>query len=132
MTLPVKNISISINRSKEDVYQYASDPENFPKWLAFVKSISKKSDTIWEAETSMEKIEIDFTKKNEFGIIDHTAKLPDGTTVNNPLRAIANKNGSEVVFTLFQMPGKTDNEFEHDADLVKTDLSTLKKILETK
>ena len=47
MTFQTTNISISIDNSKERVYQFASNPENFPKWLAFVKSVSKKSNTIW-------------------------------------------------------------------------------------
>ena len=130
MTRPVKNVSISINSSKEQVYQFASNPENFPRWLAFVKSVSRKSENVWNAETTIGQIEIQFVPANEFGIIDHLVKLQDGTEVSNPLRVIGNDKGSEVIFTLFQMPGKTERDIEEDAGLVEADLATLKRILE--
>ncbi|MFD1602618.1 hypothetical protein ACFSJW_20215 [Flavobacterium artemisiae] len=130
MTFQTTTISISINNSREKVYQFASNPENFPKWLAFVKSVSKKSDAIWTAESDLGKIEIELTPKNEFGIIDHTVTLPDGAKVHNPLRVIENGKGSEVTFTLFKLPAKTDEEFNADSDLVKEDLQTLKNLLE--
>ena len=130
MTVPVKHISISIERPNNEVYQFASSPENFPKWLAFIKSMSKESGNTWRAETDMGPTSIKLIPANDLGIIDHTVTLEDGTIVHNPLRVIQNKTGSEVIFTLFQMPEKTNEEFEADSDLVKADLATLKKILE--
>ena len=130
MTLHVKNISISINSPKDTVYQFAANPENFSKWLAFLKSVSKISENVWNAETNLGKIEIELTPKNQFGIIDHVVKLPDGNIITNPLRVIENKSGSEIIFTLFKMPGKTDIEFEDDAKMVNADLKKLKELLE--
>ena len=130
MTFPAKNISISMNSPKDTVYRFASNPENFSKWLAFVKSVSKISENVWNAETTLGTIEIELTSKNQFGIIDHVVKLPDGNTVTNPLRVIENNIGSEVIFTLFKLPGKTDAAFEEDATLVEADLKKLKELLE--
>jgi len=130
MTYPIKNISISINCAKEKVYEFASNPENFPDWLDFLKTISKKSDTIWNAETDLGNIEIEFVAKNEFGVIDHIVTLPEGAKIKNVLRVIENGDGSEVVFTLFRLPEKTEKEFNDDANLVAKDLKTLKNILE--
>ena len=130
MTCQAKNISISINSPKDTVYQFASNPENFSKWLAFVKSVSKISENVWNAETTLGTIQIELTPKNPFGVIDHVVKLPDGNTVTNPLRVIANNNGSEVIFTLLKLPGKTDAAFEEDAALVDADLKKLKELLE--
>ena len=130
MTYPIKNISISINCTKEKVYEFASNPENFPDWLDFLKTISKKSDTIWNAETDLGNIEIEFVAKNEFGIIDHIVTLPEGAKIKNVLRVIENGDGSEVVFTLFRLAEKTEKEFNDDANLVAKDLKTLKNILE--
>ena len=130
MTFQTTHISISINCSKENVYGFASNPENFHEWLAFIQSVSKKSDRIWNAESSLGKIEIELSKENEFGIIDHTVTLPDSTKVYNPLRVIENGKGSEITFTLFKLPNKTQEEFNADSNLVKHDLETLKDILE--
>lgn len=130
MTYPVKNISISINSPNEKVYQYVSNAENFPEWLAFVKKINKKSDTVWNVESDLGNIEIQLCTKNEFGIVDHIVTLPDGSKIKNILRVIENSEGSEVIFTLFHLPEKTEKEFNNDADLVRADLKTLKILLE--
>jgi len=34
MTFKAKHISVSINRSADHVYEFASNPENLPKWAA--------------------------------------------------------------------------------------------------
>lgn len=132
MTFPVKNINISINASKDCVYEFASNPENFPKWLAFVKSVSKKSGNVWTAQSSLGQIEFDLVPENEFGVIDQVVTLPDGTKVRNNLRVIDNNEGSEVIFNLFKMPRKTDAEFEEDSKAVEADLRKLKEVMEKK
>jgi hypothetical protein len=131
MTYPVKNISISINKPVNEVYEFASNPENFPIWVEFIKSMTKQTKNNWLAETDLGNIEIEFVPKNEFGIIDHLVTLPDSSTVNNPMRVIENGKGSELVFTLFWMPNRTEEEFNQDAKLVENDLKKIKRILET-
>lgn len=59
-TYPVKNISISINRPADEVYQYASNPENFPEWISFIKSMTNQGD-IWIGETDLGDIKIKLT-----------------------------------------------------------------------
>ncbi|MGE7775523.1 SRPBCC family protein [Chitinophaga sp. NPDC101104] len=132
MTYPAKHISISINKPADQVYRFASDPENFPKWVKFVKSIRPDTGNAWLAETDLGHIRIDFAPKNEFGVIDHLVTLPDGSTINNPMRVIENAMGSEFIFTLFWMTGRTEKEFTEDAKLVEADLQQLKQILESK
>ena len=129
MTYPVKHISISINKPAEEVYQFASNPENFPKWIAFIKSMTKQGE-FWIGKTDLGDIKIKFTPPNDFGIIDHQVTLASGVTVNNPMRAVANNEGCEFTFTLFWMPGRTEKEFNEDAKAVSADLQKLKEILE--
>lgn len=129
-TYPVEYISVSVNKPAYKVYEFASRPENFPIWVEFMKSMTKESENLWLAETDLGNIKIQFVPKNEFGIIDHLVILPDGSTVNNPMRVIENGQGSEFIFTLFWMPNRTKEEFEQDRQAVKNDLETLKGILE--
>jgi len=56
--------------------------------------------------------------------------LPDGQSVLNPMRVVANGDGSEVMFTLFQLPGMSEEQFATDAGMVEADLRTLKTVLE--
>lgn len=130
MTYPVKNISVSINRPADEVYRFASKAENFPKWVAFVRSISRQGD-LWIGKTDQGDIRIKWPAPNEFGILDHEVTLTNGQTVNNPMRVIANNKGCEFVFTLFWMPGRTQAEFEEDAKAVAADLQILKEIMES-
>ena len=90
MTYPARNISISINRPFDDVYQFASNPENLSLWIAFIKSVSKNGDT-WLATTDIGDIRIRFVVPNNFGVIDHLVMLSDGETVNNPMRVTLNE-----------------------------------------
>src|SRR5688572_21556263 len=129
MTYPVKTISISINKPAEDVYLFASDPENFPKWIDFIKSMTRQGD-VWIGKTDNDDIKIKFAPHNDFGIIDHQVTFANGQKVYNPMRVIANNKGCEFSFTLFWMPDKTENEFNEDAKAVTEDLQTLKRVLE--
>jgi len=47
------------------------------------------------------------------------------------MRVVANGAGSEVSFTLFELPGMTAAKFDEDACMVERDLRALKKVLET-
>jgi hypothetical protein len=129
MTYPATIIHVSIDRSAADVYRFASNPENFPKWVEFVSSIKKDGDS-WKAETSLGSIHIRFAPQNEFGVIDHQVALENGETVFNPMRVLPNNQGCEFIFTLYRMPGRLDKEFNEDAQSVTKDLHHLKEMME--
>jgi hypothetical protein len=48
----------------------------------------------------------------------------------NPLRIVANGMGSEVTFTIYRLPGMSDEAYTADAAAVARDLATLKALLE--
>ena len=129
MTYPVTHISVSIERPVAEVYQFASDPENMPAWIAFIDSVTRKG-AVWIAETDLGQLTIEFTAPNSFGILDHLVTLPDGTKVPNPLRVIGNNKGSEMIFSLFHMPGRTPEEYAEDRRAVAADFQTIKRLLE--
>ncbi|MDD4968538.1 MAG: hypothetical protein PHT07_03820 [Paludibacter sp.] len=130
MTYPLKNISISINRTADEVYQFTSNPENLPKWASgFVHAVTRQNGH-WVGETDFGNVIIDFTAPNSFGILDHQVTLPGGEAVNNPMRVIKNNLGCEVIFTLFWIPSRTVEQFNEDVRLVIGDLQNLKEILE--
>ena len=100
MSLNSRHVSISINNSANKVYEFASDPENLPKWAAGVGSSVKNVNGEWIAESPMGMVKIKFADKNKFGILDHDVTLPSGETFYNPMRVFPNKGGSELIFTL--------------------------------
>lgn len=131
MTFPAKHISVSINRSASEVYQFAADPQNLPRWAeGLSRSTITRVDGKWVADSPMGKIKIKFVPSNEFGVLDHDVTLPSGEINHNPLRVVKNDRGSEVIFTLFRLPRMSDEDFENDGKLVEKDLRKLKSILE--
>lgn len=132
MALPIKHISTAIEVSPTLVYGYAANPENLPNWAAGLASGVRKVGDFWETDSPMGTVKVKFAEKNTYGILDHVVTLPDGQEILNPMRVLPNDKGSEVVFTLFQLKGMSDEEFERDAGMVRKDLASLKKCLEEK
>ena len=125
-----RTICVQINRPSSEVFQFASDPANLPKWVrSFCLSVKKSGDD-WLMETPNGFVGMRFVPKNEFGVLDHVVTLPDGQSVSNPMRVIGNGDGSEVLFTLFQIAGMADEQFAKDAGMVEADLQELKIVME--
>lgn len=124
-----RHISISINRPASQVYAFASDPENLPRWASGLSTAVRREGHVWIADSPMGEVRVTFADKNEFGVLDHEVTLPTGEKVYNPLRIFPNGNGCEVVFTLYWLPGRTEEEFEKDTQMVKDDLDHLKNIM---
>lgn len=131
MTLESRHISVLIDRSATEVYDYASSPANLPEWAAGLgSSVQRVDGGRWVADSSMGRVVVAFVERNEHGILDHDVTLPSGETVYNPMRVIAEGSGCEVVFTLRRRPGMSDEDFVRDAEAVTADLATLKRLLE--
>ena len=58
---------------------------------------------------------------NEFGVLDHVVKLADGQLIQNSIRVVSNGDGSEVMFTLLQLPKMTEEQFEKDAAMFEAE-----------
>jgi hypothetical protein len=122
-------VSVGIAVATTTVYEFASNPANLPLWApGFVKSIELRADR-WVAETSLGEVTFRFAPPNDFGVLDHDVDLPSGT-FHNPMRVIPNGNGSEVLFTLVQLPDISDQQFQQDMDTVRADLNKLRTLLE--
>lgn len=90
----------------------------------------RKVDEDWIAESQMGTVKVRFVEKNKFGILDHDVMLPSGENIYNPMRVFPNNDGSELVFTLYQRLGMSDQMFDEDAEIVRQDLERLKNVLE--
>jgi hypothetical protein len=124
-----QTVSVGIAVDPARVYAYASDPSHFPTWApGFVKSIARQGNT-WIAQTPLGEARINFAPINEFGVLDHDVELSNGT-FHNPMRVIPNGAGSEVLFTVVQLPEISDQQFDADLDTVRADLNKLRTVLE--
>ena len=107
-----------------------ADPLNAPKWAAGLAGSIEQVDGQWVADSPMGRITIRFAERNEYGVLDHDVTLPSGETVHNPMRVLPDGDGAEIVFTVRQRPGMTEDDFARDADAVQADLRALKDLLE--
>ena len=129
-TLVSRTMSVRIARAHREVYDFASVPENFPRWASGLARSLKKVNGEWIADTPEGPVKVRFTERNAFGILDHHVAVRPGVEIYVPMRSIANGTGSEVMLTLFRLPGMTDETFARDAELVARDLNALKALLE--
>lgn len=127
---PAHFISVAIARAPAEVYAFAANPENLPKWAAGLSGSIKQDGGDWVADSPMGKVKVRFAEKNTLGVLDHEVTLPSGDKVYNPLRVQPNGTGSEVVFTLYRLPGVLPEDFQKDAGRVRQDLDRLKALLE--
>jgi len=130
MTWNALHISQTVARDPAEVAAFAGDPENLPRWAGGLSAGIRREGERWVTDSPMGTVEVAFTGPVALGILDHDVTLPDGTVVHNPLRVLRNDEGSEVVFTLYRLPGVTDEAFERDAATVREDLARLRDLLE--
>ncbi|RKF39451.1 SRPBCC family protein [Paraburkholderia fungorum] len=125
-------ISVHIARDWRDVYAFTSPPQAFPLWASGLGKPLGHEGAQWRFESSDGPVKVRFSAVNDYGVLDHYVLLPDGNEIYIPLRVIANGNGSDVQFTLFRLPGMTDEKFAADAQWVERDLNALKALLEAR
>jgi hypothetical protein len=126
----VRHLSVFIQRPADEVYEFASNPANLPKWATGLGGSIQHVNEAWIADSPMGKITIRFADKNPFGILDHEVTLESGVTIHNPMRVVPHGTGSEVTFTLFRQPDVSEEKFSEDAKWVEKDLGILKELLE--
>ena len=131
--MDVQHISVYIARRPAEVYEFASDPRNLPRWAAgLARSEVRRDGDEWIADAPFGKVRVRFAERNAFGVMDHDVMLESGVTVHNAMRVVPNGEGSELVFTLIRQPGMSDRQFAEDRAAVERDLKTLKDLLESK
>jgi hypothetical protein len=130
VTVESRTLSVRIDRPLATVYAFLVDPANWNQWAFGLGKSLRRSKNEWIADSDGRVVQVRFTPRNDFGILDHTVSRPSGEQVYVPMRLIANGSGCELLFTLFREPGTTDAHYSADADFVQRDLNGLKKLLE--
>jgi hypothetical protein len=129
-TFPARQVGVSIARPAGDVYAFAADPANLPRWARGLAGAIRRAGDAWVADSPMGVVKVRFAAANALGVLDHDVTLPSGEVVHNPMRVVPNGRGCELTFTLFRRPGASVQEFRADAATVEGDLRTLKGLLE--
>lgn len=127
-----RTVSVSIKRHPDEVYAYLADPANFARWSLFIRELKKDGEE-WIAQTPEGAVRIRFTPRNDFRVLDHDVTVGSGSKIHVPMRVLPNSDdGSEVIFTVFRLPGMSAQQYEDDVKMVLSDLVSLKRVLEGK
>jgi hypothetical protein len=129
-TVEFRHVSVSINRSWNDVYDFVSNGDNFGQWASGLGQQFRRAGNEWVAKGPLGTVKVRIVKRNQFGVADHDVVLETGVTVHNPIRVIPNGTGSTVTFTLLRVAGVSEQKFNDDAKAVEKDLLLLKATLE--
>ncbi|PPE76022.1 polyketide cyclase [Solimonas fluminis] len=129
-SLPARTLSVTIRRDWREVYDFACQPLNFPRWASGLAESLREAGDHWVAAAPEGEARVWFSPHNDQGVLDHRVELPGGLLLYIPLRVIANGDGAEVMLTLFRQPGVDDEAFARDAQWVLKDLQALKLLLE--
>ena len=121
---------MGIDRPPQDVYSFASDAGNLPAWASGIGDTIEFVDGEWVVDSPGGRLEIAFASPNPYGVLDHVVTMNTGERFYNPMRVIESGEGSEVVFSLYRVPGVSEEEYETDAATIAKDLATLKRLLE--
>jgi len=128
--MKTQTISVFISATPARIYEFASNPSNLPLWVpSFCRSV-ELLDGEWIVQSPAGRVVFSFVLPNDLGVLDHTVTFPSGVMLTNPMRVIPNGEGGEILFTLFQHEGMSDQQFQEDATLVLSDLQTLRRLLE--
>jgi hypothetical protein len=129
-----RHVSVWINAVPAAVYDFAADPQTWPRWAAgLAEGGLRQTADGWVADSPMGQVTVEFAPPNEFGVLDHVVRLPSGEAVYNPMRVVPggiDEHRCEVVFTVRRRPEMTDTQFEADAAAVAADLDTLRVLIE--
>ncbi|MFC6154919.1 SRPBCC family protein [Nocardioides yefusunii] len=128
--MPSRHVSEVIRLAPALVYAWTRDTAHLPLWASGLASAPGRRDGHdFVVRSPMGEVRVRFTPRNEYGVLDHTVTLPDGTQVLNPVRVIAHPEGAEIVFTVRQL-GSSDAQSAADVATVTADLRRLKELLE--
>jgi hypothetical protein len=128
--LEVRHVSVSVGRPPHEVYAFAADLGNLPRWAAGLGTSYRREGDALVADGPLGTIQVRFVERNALGVLDHDVVLGDGHVVRNAVRVVPNGEGSEVTFVVLRQPGASDEEFAADCAAVERDLRTLKRLVE--
>jgi hypothetical protein len=129
-TVESRTITVRIGRPLDQVYEFLADPANWNQWAFGLGKNIRRSNDGWIADSAGGVVQVRFTARNSFGVVDHTVMRPSGQRVYVPMRLIVNAKGCELLFTLYREPNMSDTRFASDAGFVQRDLDGLKKLME--
>ena len=124
-----KTASVVIPVGKKKVFSYLSDIENLPKWATEFAQELKSVDGKQKIVTPMGEMFISIRADEASGVIDIFAGPSEDQMGVFPSRVVELPGGySAYLFTMFQSPDVSDEEFEGQFESLTREFDNIKRI----
>jgi hypothetical protein len=77
-TVESRTITVRIGRPLDQVYEFLADPANWNQWAFGLGKNIRRSNDGWIADSAGGVVQVRFTARNSFGVVDHTVMRPSG------------------------------------------------------
>jgi hypothetical protein len=114
MTSQSWHVSERIECPADEVYAYASNPANLPRWAPGLGNSVEEADGQWFVDTPAERVRLAFAPQNDFGVLDHYLTLNSGEVIYVPMRVMSGRRCRG------RRPGKAQAGTRGRADLCMT------------
>ncbi len=127
-TLKSKTLTVSVDRHPATLLEWLATPENLPLWHGvFCRSI-QRAPSGWIASSRRGPIPIRFLRDDRSGLLDLVLRENAGEDLTLAMRVLPNGSGSEVVFTIIQSPGLSDQAYQEHMRWAEKAIHGLKKL----
>jgi hypothetical protein len=134
-TPPARSVtkSVTIDRPAAEVHAFLADAANWPRWAIINVLAVEPGDEPgwWKLSTPDGFAEFRIYADATTGIVDHDFRDETKEVARVPARVVGNGRGADFLMTITQPPGVSDAFFEELLASVETELSALKKFLES-
>lgn len=127
-----RTITIAVQRPWRVVFDFLIEPRNLPSWATLPDpNLVPLNDMDWVSSRNGRRTVIRFPQRNEFGILDHAIFAEGSVPMTTPMRVVANDDGAEIQYTLYQREGMSEQQFASEIEWLTSDLNALKTMLES-
>lgn len=122
--------TVMIQVSPKVVFDFIANIENLPKWAVVFCQHLRREGSRWIVTTPGGDLTIRYVTEPKSGVIDMYVSPAPGVEGAAYSRVVPNGGGSEYVFTFFQTPDISDDDFARQGASLKKELGVLKGLLE--
>jgi Polyketide cyclase / dehydrase and lipid transport len=125
--------SITIAAAPDAVYAVVADHEQLPAWAVGFSSAVRRDAEGWHTTfANGRELPFRLDADEQARTVDFVITTAPGVEVLAPTRVLANGDGAEYLFTLFQSPGRSDEAFAGQLEGLRGELALLKALVEAR
>ncbi len=122
--------TVTIQASPKVVFDFIADIENLPKWAVVFCQGLRREGSRWIVTTPGGELTMRYVTEPRSWSVDMYSSPAGGPEDAAYSRVIPNGAGSEYVFTFFQTPDISDEDFARQGAALKQELGGLAKMIE--